>query len=115
NTIKRHDNPYCTSRADCHDGDTASLWKHRNDTSVVELEESEWYDENGNHIYYDRKLIRYLEKTARKNNSCSQKQTEGSEPFDESRWYDENGNHLYYDRKIIWQQQKGNARKTPRM
>ena len=41
-------------------------WKHRNDTSVVELEESEWYDENGNHIYYDRKLIRYLEKTARK-------------------------------------------------
>lgn len=26
-------------------------WKHRNDTSVVELEESEWYDENGNHIY----------------------------------------------------------------
>jgi len=90
-------------------------WKHRNDTSVVELEESEWYDENGNHIYYDRKLIRYLEKTAWKNNSCSQKQTEGSEPFDESRWYDENGNHLYYDRKIIWQQQKGNARKTPRM
>ena len=46
-------------------------WKHRNDTSVVELEESEWYDENGN--------------------------------------------RLYYDRKIIWQQQKGNARKTPRM
>ena len=23
-------------------------------------DESEWYDENGNHIYYDRKLIRYF-------------------------------------------------------
>ena len=23
-------------------------------------DESEWYDENGNHIYYDRKLIRFL-------------------------------------------------------
>ena len=26
-------------------------------------DESEWYDENGNHIYYDRKLIRYLTQT----------------------------------------------------
>ena len=23
-------------------------------------DESEWYDENGNHIYYDRKFIRYI-------------------------------------------------------
>ncbi len=27
-------------------------------------DESEWYDENGNHIYYDRKLIRYLARKA---------------------------------------------------
>ena len=90
-------------------------WKHRNDTSLVEPDEREWYDENGNHIYYDRKLIRYLEQKARKDFPCPQKQTEGSEPSDESRWYDENGNHLYYDRKIILQQQKENARKTPRV
>ena len=37
-------------------------WKHRNDTSVVEPEESEWYDENGNHLYYDRKIIRQQQK-----------------------------------------------------
>ena len=32
-------------------------------------DESEWYDKNGNHIYYDRKLIRHLarEHTRRQN------------------------------------------------
>lgn len=28
----------------------------------------EYYDENGNHIYYDRKLIAYLERKKEKNN-----------------------------------------------
>ena len=84
-------------------------WKHRNDTSVVEPEESEWYDENGNHIYYDRKLIRYLEQKTRQSNSCPWKKTEESETFDESHRYDENGNHIYYDRNIIQQQQKENT------
>lgn len=56
-------------------------WKHRNDTSVVEPEESEWYDENGNHIYYDRKLIRYLEQKARKTDSQPRERTEKSKPI----------------------------------
>lgn len=62
-------------------------WKHRNDTSVVEPEESEWYDENGNHIYYDRKLIRYLEQKARKDSppAPQKQQTEECEPLDESK------------------------------
>jgi len=68
-------------------------WKHRNDTSVVELEESEWYDENGNHIYYDRKLIRYLEQKAGKIDPCPHKQTERNEPFDEGHRNGENKNH----------------------
>ena len=27
-------------------------------------DENEWYDENGNHIYYDRKFIRYIAREA---------------------------------------------------
>lgn len=30
-------------------------------------DDMEYYDENGNHIYYDRKLIRQLEKEKQKN------------------------------------------------
>lgn len=29
-------------------------------------DQSEWYDEEGNHIYYDRKYIRYQQKQRRK-------------------------------------------------
>ena len=29
-------------------------------------DQSEWYDENGNHIYYDRKLIRYQQQQEQK-------------------------------------------------
>ena len=36
-------------------------------------DESEWYDENGNHIYYDRKLIRFLARKARQDRSDSVK------------------------------------------
>ena len=28
-------------------------------TDEAETEQSEWYDSEGNHIYYDRKYIRY--------------------------------------------------------
>ena len=86
-------------------------WKHRNDTSVVEPEESEWYDENGNHIYYDRKLIRYLEQKVRKTDPQSCERTEKSKPIDESHRDGEDGNYLNHDRKIIRQHQKGNAGK----
>ena len=34
--------------------------RHGNNNADKTPDESEWYDENGNHIYYDRKLIRYL-------------------------------------------------------
>ena len=34
-------------------------------------DESEWCDENGNHIYYDRKLIRYLVRKANHDRSES--------------------------------------------
>jgi len=53
-------------------------WKHRNDTSVVELEESEWYDENGNHLYYDRKIIRQQQKE-------NDRKNRGSDTLDKER------------------------------
>lgn len=31
-------------------------------------DDAEYYDENGNHIYYDRKLIAHLEKEKQKTN-----------------------------------------------
>ena len=37
-----------------------ALRRGKNDADKTP-DESEWYDENGNHIYYDRKLIRYYE------------------------------------------------------
>ena len=84
-------------------------WKHRNDTSVVEPEESEWYDENGNHIYYDRKLIRYLEQKARKTDFQSCERTEKNKSIDDSHRNDEDGSLLYDNGKIIRQQQKENT------
>lgn len=36
-------------------------------------DQSEWYDEDGNHIYYDRKYIRYQEKLKKKKAATSQK------------------------------------------
>ena len=36
-----------------------ALRRGKNDADKTP-DESEWYDENGNHIYYDRKLIRFL-------------------------------------------------------
>lgn len=36
-------------------------------------DQSEWYDEDGNHIYYDRKYIRYQEKLKKKKAETSQK------------------------------------------
>lgn len=65
-----------------------------------EYDEREWYDENGNHIYYDRKLIRQRKREARKSTTNVSDSTE-EEQSDNSRWYDEDGNHVYYDRKII--------------
>ncbi|MDC2223361.1 hypothetical protein [Bacteroides thetaiotaomicron] len=53
-------------------------WKHRNDTSVVEPEESEWYDENGNHLYYDRKIIRQQQKE-------NDRKNRGSDTLDKER------------------------------
>lgn len=79
----------------------------------TEPEESDWLDEHGNHIYYDRKLIRFLEQKNRKRDTCPDGRTDESGPLNESRWYDENGNHLYYDRKLIRQQEKENAGKSP--
>ena len=90
-------------------------WKHRNDTSVVEPEESEWYDENGNHIYYDRKLIRYLEQKARKTDPQPYERTEKNKLIDEIHGNDETDNQLYFDRKNILKQQKENAGKSPRV
>lgn len=59
--------------------------KHNKPVPPEEHDEREWYDENGNHIYYDRKLIRYLEQKVRKTDPCPQKLTEGSESLDESK------------------------------
>lgn len=53
-------------------------WKHRNDTSVVEPEESEWYDENGNRLYYDRKIIRQQQKE-------NDRKNRGSDTLDKER------------------------------
>ena len=36
--------------------------RHGEDNADKTTDESEWYDENGNHIYYDRKLIRQQQK-----------------------------------------------------
>ncbi len=33
---------------------------------IPENDDAEYYDENGNHIYYDRKLIAHLEKENQK-------------------------------------------------
>lgn len=32
--------------------------KHNRPVSPEEHDEREWYDEDGNHVYYDRKIIR---------------------------------------------------------
>ena len=36
------------------------------------MDQNEWYDEDGNHIYYDRKYIRYQQQL-KKNAATSQK------------------------------------------
>ncbi len=38
--------------------------KHGKANADKTSDENEWYDENGNHIYYDRKLIRFLARKA---------------------------------------------------
>ncbi|CDN30704.1 hypothetical protein BN938_0599 [Mucinivorans hirudinis] len=40
----------------------------------VSKEDAEYYDENGNHIYYDRKLIARLEREKQENESQKQQQ-----------------------------------------
>lgn len=34
--------------------------KHNKPIPPEEHDEREWYDENGNHVYYDRKIIRRM-------------------------------------------------------
>ena len=36
--------------------------KHNKPVPPEEHDEREWYDENGNHLYYDRKIIRQQQK-----------------------------------------------------
>ena len=36
--------------------------RHGKNDADKTSDESEWYDENGNHIYYDRKFIRQQQK-----------------------------------------------------
>ena len=36
--------------------------KHNKPVPPEEHDEREWYDENGNHIYYDRKIIHRMRK-----------------------------------------------------
>ena len=75
--------------------------KHNSPVPPEEHDEREWYDGDGNHVYYDRKLIRHLARKVREAAPCRPDNSDKNEPSDESRWYDENGNHVYYDRKII--------------
>jgi hypothetical protein len=44
--------------------------KHHKPLSPEEYDEREWHDENGNHIYYDRKLIRHLARKAHEAAPC---------------------------------------------
>lgn len=41
-------------------------WFRHTDRQAIETDSEQYYDENGNHIYYDRKLIAHLKKEKQK-------------------------------------------------
>lgn len=57
--------------------------KHHKPVPPEEYDEREWYDENGNHVYYDRKLIRHLARKAREAAACRPATSDKNEQSDE--------------------------------
>ncbi len=37
-------------------------WSNMRKELKSRMDQSEWYDEEGNHVYYDRKIIRYQQR-----------------------------------------------------
>lgn len=58
--------------------------KHNKPVPPGEHDEREWYDENGNHVYYDRKIIRCLVREAREAASCRPDNPKKNVSFDKN-------------------------------
>lgn len=71
---------------------------------LTDVPRRNYYDTQGNHAYYDRKLMR------RRKAPDKQKETEGQGKNTRQaarNYYDAQGNHAYYDRKLIRHLQRG--------